>query len=198
MMPIAVTATRRTPGRTLVESRGTGKVRAHYPRGGGKGNAVGKRATMPYFAPMENAIEPAKPARVLRARVLWFLVGAVVNYLLIATPFKYLRTHTALPIWQISACSVGVGTVFFFLWNYFVNFRTDSRKRDALARYLTAVVVLYSASTGLLTLFKHINAHLALNLGRFPIDLDVVTTQLCMGWLKFIVYHKWAFPVAKR
>ena len=28
---------------------------------------------------------------------------------------------------------------------------TDSRKRDALARYLTAVVVLYSISTGLLT-----------------------------------------------
>jgi hypothetical protein len=78
-----------------------------------------------------------------------------------------------------------------------VNFRTDSRKRDAFARYLAAVAMLYVMSTTLLTVFKHFNAHLGLNLGRFPIDLDVVATQLCLSWLKFIVYHKWAFPVAK-
>ena len=74
---------------------------------------------MPYLAPMENAAEPAKPSRTLRWRMFWFLAGSGVNYLLIATPFKYLRTHTTLPVWQISACSIGVGTVFFFLWNYF-------------------------------------------------------------------------------
>ena len=153
---------------------------------------------MPYPAPMENATEPAKSSRTLRWRMFWFLAGSGVNYLLIATPFKYLHTHTTLSVWQISACSTAVGTVVFFLWNYFVNFRTDSRKRDALARYLTAVAMLYVMSTTLLTLFKHFDAHLALNLGRFPIDLDVVATQLCLSWLKFIVYHKWAFPVAKR
>ena len=164
----------------------------------GKGNAVGKRAAMPYPAPMENATESAKSSRTLRWRMFWFLAGSGVNYLLIATPFKYLHTHTTLSVWQISACSTAVGTVVFFLWNYFVNFRTDSRKRDALARYLTAVAMLYVMSTTLLTLFKHFDAHLSLNLGRFPIDLDVVGTQLCLSWLKFIVYHKWAFPVAKR
>lgn len=147
---------------------------------------------------MDNTAEPAKPSRTLRWRMFWFLAGSGVNYLLIATPFKYLRTHTDLPVWQISAYSIGVGTVFFFLWNYFVNFRTDSRKRDALARYLAAVAMLYVMSTTLLTLFKHFNAHFALNLGRFPLDLDVVATQLCLSWLKFIVYHKWAFPVAKQ
>ena len=147
---------------------------------------------------MEKATEPAKPSRTLQWRMFWFLAGSGVNYLLIATPFKYLRTHNPdMPVWQISACSIAVGTGFFFLWNYFVNFRTDSRKRDALARYLAAVAMLYVMSTALLTGFKHFNAHFALNLGRFPIDLDVVATQLCLSWLKFIVYHKWAFPVAK-
>ena len=172
--------------------------RENQPRLHGEGNAVGNRASMHYPALMDTATEPAKSSRTLRWRMFWFLAGSGVNYLLIATPFKYLRTHTALPVWQISACSIAVGTVFFFLWNYFVNFRTDARKRDALARYLAAVAMLYVMSTALLTIFKSFDAHLSLNLGRYPVDLDVVATQLCLSWLKFIVYHKWAFPVAKR
>ena len=82
----------------------------------------------------EKSDENAKPRQTLRQRLLWFFVGAGVNYLLIATPFKYLKQNTELPVWGIAACSMGVSTTFFFLWNYFVNFRTDSRKRDAFAR----------------------------------------------------------------
>src|SRR5438105_862996 len=52
----------------------------------GEGNAVGKRGAMPYLAAMENATETEKPSRVLRWRMFWFLAGAGVNYLLIATP----------------------------------------------------------------------------------------------------------------
>ncbi len=146
---------------------------------------------------METNPEAAKARQTLYVRLLWFFVGAGVNYLLIATPFKYLKTHTSLPDGAIAACSMAVSSSFFFLWNYFVNFRTDSRKRDAFARYLTAVIILWAMASGLLTLFKHFNAHLSFNLGKFPLDLDVVATQACLGWLKFIVYHKWAFPVAK-
>ena len=50
-------------------------------------------------------------------RFVWFLAGAGVNYLLISTPFKYLRTHTALPIIAISACSLAISTALFFFWN---------------------------------------------------------------------------------
>ena len=129
-------------------------------------------------------------------RIMWFFAGAGMNYLLIATPFKYLRyNHPDWPILLVSACSVGVSTTFFFFWNYFVNFRTDSRKRDAFARYLTAVIVLGLISTGLLAAFKHFNV---LKLQSFPLDLDVVVLQLCFGPLKFLVYHFWAFPVAKK
>ncbi len=147
---------------------------------------------------MEQNPHAAQARKTLHLRIVWFLVGAVVNYLLISTPFKFLREHYPnLNLFVISACSMGVSTVFFFLWNYFIGFRTDARKRDAFARYLTVVLILWALSSGLLTLFKHYNAHLKLSLGKFPLDLDVIATQACFGWLKFIIYHKWAFPVAK-
>ena len=154
---------------------------------------------MPYRRHMGNDVEskPQTKRQTLKRRILWSLAGAVANYLLIALPFKYLNAHTDWPTWLKSACSAGVGAVFFFFWNYFVNFRTDSRKRDAFTRYLTVVVIVWAVTAGLLTAFKHFDAKLSLNLGHLSLDLDVITVQLCMGWLKFIIYHKWAFPVAK-
>ena len=140
----------------------------------------------------------AKPPQMLRSRVFWFLAGAVVNYLFIATPFKYLKTHTGLSVTAISACSVGLSTAFFFLWNYFINFRSDARRRDALARYLVAVVMLWALSSSVLSLLKQVDFHLALSVaGRIPIDLDIVATQLFIGWFKFLIYHRWVFPAGK-
>jgi len=139
----------------------------------------------------------ARRKQQLRSRVFWFLAGASVNYLLIATPFKWLRTHTAMPIWAISACSLGVSTSFFFAWNYFINFRTDARKRDALARYLAAVLCMWLLSSATLTGLKHFDAHLSLSIGRFPLDLDIIATQFFLSGLKFFLYHKWVFPLAR-
>lgn len=142
-------------------------------------------------------IEPPRQRQMVRKRFLWFLAGAGVNYLLIATPFKYLKTHTGLPIWAIAACSLALSTTFFFGWNYFINFRTDSRKRDALRRYLTAVVLMWLLSSTTLTLLKHFDAHMAFSLARFPLDLDIVATQFFLAGLKFFLYHRWVFPLPK-
>jgi hypothetical protein len=90
---------------------------------------------------------------------------------------------------------MATSTLFFFCWNYFVNFRTDARKRDALPRYVAAVALMWVLSSTLLTLLKHYNAHMNFAIGRFPLDLDIITTQLFLAWLKFLLYHKWAFPV---
>lgn len=142
--------------------------------------------------------QPDTPAkRALWTRLFWFFAGAGVNYLLIATPFKYLKAHSDLSTGSIAACSMAVSATFFFLWNYFINFRSDSRKRDALARYLAAVVALWAISSLILSTFKRFDAHMSVTLGKYPLDLDIVATQACFGWLKFIVYHKWVFPVAK-
>jgi hypothetical protein len=134
----------------------------------------------------------------LRSRIFWFLAGAAVNYLFIATPFKYLRTHTGLSLSIISACSVGISSTFFFGWNYFINFRSDSRRRDALARYVVAVVFLWLLSSAMLSALKHFDFHFAFTLGRrFPIDLDIVATQFFIAGFKFLVYHRWVFPLSK-
>src|SRR5687768_181484 len=102
----------------------------------------------------ETLSENHRPTQTVRQRVFWFLVGAVLNYLLIATPLAYLKKHTDLPMEARVALSVGVSTTFFFIWNYFVNFRTASRKRDAFVRYVSAVIVLYALQTSILTSFK--------------------------------------------
>jgi len=133
----------------------------------------------------------------IQSRIFWFFAGATLNYLLISTPFRYLRSHTELPIWGVSACSIGVSTTFFFLWNYFVNFRTDSRKRDALARYIIAVGCMWFLSTITLTVLKHFNAQMSFSLGRIPLDLDIVATQFFLAGLKFFLYHVWVFPLPK-
>jgi putative flippase GtrA len=144
------------------------------------------------------AEDHVKPRQALRTRFLWFLAGAGLNYLLIATPFKWLRLHhPELPIWAVSACSIGVSTTFFFLWNYFINFRTQARKREALPRYLAAVACMWTLSSTTLTVLKHFNAQMAFSLGRFPLDLDIVATQFFLAGLKFFLYHKWVFPVPK-
>lgn len=137
------------------------------------------------------------PKRALQRRIFWFLAGAGVNYLLIAMPFKWLEAHTTLPKFALAASSVGVASTFFFFWNYFINFRTDSRKRDALPRYVGAVFCMWLLSSSLLTLLKHSDYHYAFHLGRFPLDLDIVATQFFLAGLKFFLYHKWVFPVPK-
>ena len=142
-----------------------------------------------------SAVDTEKRQQALRSRIFWFLAGAVVNYLFISTPFKYLKLHTGLSVAAISACSIGLSTTFFFAWNILVNFRSDARKRDALLRYIVAVVVMWALSSTILTLLKHFNFHFALSLARFPIDLDIVATQFFIGGFKFLVYHRWVFPV---
>lgn len=144
-----------------------------------------------------NPEDHVKPRQALRMRLFWFVAGAGVNYLLISTPFKWLDAHTGLSTWAISGCSMGVSATFFFLWNYFINFRTHSRKRDALRRYLGAVICMWALSAALLAMLKQHDWHFSFAVGHFPLDLDVVATQFFLGGLKFLLYHKWVFPVPK-
>ena len=141
--------------------------------------------------------EPAQRTQMLRSRFFWFLAGAGVNYLLIATPFKWLTANTHLSILEKSACSMAVSTAFFFAWNYFVNFRTDSRKRDALARYVAAVLCMWALSSATLALLKNFDMHMAFSIGKFALDLDIVATQFFLSGLKFFLYHKWVFPLPR-
>ncbi|MEZ0253641.1 MAG: GtrA family protein [Chthoniobacter sp.] len=135
--------------------------------------------------------------RALLTRFTWFLAGSGVNYLLISLPYKWLETHTHFTKFELSACSLTVSTSFFFVWNYFVNFRTDTRKREALPRYIMAVGIMLFLSSNTLAFLKSHDFHHALSLGHFPLDLDIVATQFFLSGLKFFLYHKWVFPLPK-
>jgi putative flippase GtrA len=156
--------------------------------------ATGAAEVAPPAAP---DLAAADRRRHLRSRVFWFLAGGGISYLLIAMPFAFLEARTALPVWALSACSIGVSTSFFFLWNFFVNFRTDARTRDALPRYLAAVGLVWLLSSTTLTVLKHVDAELGVHLGTLPLDLDILGTQVILSGLKFVLYHKWVFPVPR-
>lgn len=139
-------------------------------------------------------------------RMFWFGAGAVVNYLIISLPLKYLKLHhPGLPDVFKVGISVTAGTFFFFFWNYFVNFRTGSRKRDALARYLVAAGGLWLLQWLTLSILDGIDKAplFTVDLGwlvklkAFQINRDVVATQFCLGGFKFLIYHYWAFPAHK-
>ncbi len=132
--------------------------------------------------------------RVLK-RFGWFLAGAGINYLLISTPFRLLRENTDLPLMAVAACSLAVSTTVFFFWNYFVNFRTAARKREAFPRYLGAVVLMWALSTCTLTLLKQTDFAYKLAVAGHALDLDIIATQFFLSGLKFFLYHKWVFPL---
>lgn len=127
--------------------------------------------------------------------MLWFGVGAVLNYVLIAVPFRWLSAHAHWPVWVSSACSVGVAAIFFLAWNVFVNFRTDGRLATVLPRYLPAAAGMWLLSSAVLTMLKHIDVNLASKVGNIPLDFDVIGTQCFLAGLKFVLYHSWVFPV---
>lgn len=140
------------------------------------------------------AAAPRKQSVSLRFAL--FLVGGVVNYLLISAPLAYLKHHhPAMPEFVKVGLSVTVSTTFFFFWNYFINFRTGSRKRDALVRYLIAAGSLWALQWLILWALNGIDEHPLL--WAFKINRDVVATQFCLGGFKFLIYHYWAFPAHK-
>ena len=79
------------------------------------------------------------------------------------------------------ACSLATSTTLLFIWNYFVNFRSSLRKREALPRYLAAVGFMYVLQSITLTLLKHHNAHLSLSLFGHPLDLDILGSQALLA-----------------
>ena len=130
-----------------------------------------------------------KPRQALRMRLFWFIAGAGVNYMLIATPFKWLKLHTTMPTWAMAACSMAVSACFFFLWNYFINFRTRRGFRECQTRYLIAVGFCYLLTYSLaMTGIKHWGSSNALTYAI------VAACQIGVAGVKFLLYHFWVYP----
>ena len=138
-----------------------------------------------------------KRRQTLRTRFFWFLAGARLNYLLIATPFKWLRANTELPIWAIAACSLGVSTTFFFFGITSSISAPTPASATPCARYVTAVACMWAA------LLDHAHGAQALRRahGLQPRPLPARSRHrrhaVLLSGLKFFLYHKWVFPLPK-
>ena len=91
------------------------------------------------------------------------------------------------------AVSFAIMTCFFFVWNYFVNFRTSVVWHDCLWRYLGSVGVCYGLNLLItFTAIKRLGAEGSLH--RFLIIAGVLSVT---GGVKFLLYHFWVFPHGK-
>lgn len=131
-----------------------------------------------------------KAKQPLVERMIWFVVGGVgsagMNTVLtqLFDHFLHWRTGPSL------AASFAIMTVFFFGWNYFINFRTSVVWHDCIWRYLGSVAVCYGLN--LLIAFsaiKRLGAEKSLS--RFLIIASVLSIT---GGVKFLLYHFWVFP----
>ena len=131
-------------------------------------------------------------------RLVFFVIGGVVSYLLISTPLGYLTRHyPGMPDIAKSGLSVAVSSIPFFFWNYFINFRTGSGKRVAFARFAVATCMLWALQSLTLWLLRTHDPSPYVQIFKWHINRDVVGTQLCLGGFKFLIYHYWAFPAHK-
>lgn len=123
-------------------------------------------------------------------RMIWFVVGgagsAGMNTLLTQTFDHTLHWRTGPSL----AVSFGIMTVFFFFWNYFINFRTSAVWKDCLWRYLLAVAICYGLNVLIsFSAIKKFGAEKSFS--RFLIITAVLSVT---GGVKFLLYHFWVFP----
>lgn len=126
----------------------------------------------------------------LRMRLLWFAVGGVIGYVLNAGPFFLIERYLGWSPRVGYAISLGVQTFVFFLWNYFVNFRTSAAWQDCAWRYLAAV--------GLFYVGNYLLAQLGFWLAPEWRYLVIAAVPVALAALKFSVYHWWVFPRQRR
>ena len=138
------------------------------------------------------ALSSPKPKQPLVARLGFFVLGGVgsttLNSSILAAAMHFWSWHYN----AAYALSAGSTAVVFFLWSYFINFRTSLVWKNCLGRYILcfslALLMNYIiAVTGL----KHYGSTW---IARYLIILIV---QSFTGGIKFLLYHFWVFPYAE-
>jgi len=126
------------------------------------------------------------------ARLGFFVLGGVgstaVNSSILNAALHFLHWNYAAG-YALSACSTAV---IFFLWSYFINFRTSLVWKNCIGRYITCflLALLFNYLIGLSGL-KHFGSS---NLMRI---LVIGVVQSFTGGIKFLLYHFWVFPYAE-
>ena len=137
------------------------------------------------------AAKSPQPKQPLTTRIGFFVLGGLGS-----TSLNWSVLHFATHIlgWpqDYGFALSTVSTAFvFFLWSYFVNFRTSRVWKNCLGRYI-ACVLLALLMNYLIGIFG-LKRFGSTNLARF---LVILVVQSFTGGLKFLLYHFWVFPYA--
>ncbi len=131
------------------------------------------------------------PKQPLVARLGFFVVGGCFSAAVNKGLLSVAQHFWAWPIpaaYAFSACSTaGV----FFLWSYFINFRTSLVWKDCIGRYIAVflLALLMNYLIGVCGLKQFGSKGLV---GY----LVIVCVQSFTGGIKFLLYHFWVFPHA--
>ena len=132
-----------------------------------------------------------KPKQPLVARLGFFVLGGVGSTTINSSILDATKTFWGWPYVLGYAFSAASTALIFFLWSYFVNFRTSRVWKNCLGRYLACVLLalLMNYLIGICGL-KHFGTT---RLARF---LVIGVVQSFTGGIKFLLYHFWVFPYA--
>jgi hypothetical protein len=134
---------------------------------------------------------PARPKQPLVNRLGFFLLGGVGSTLLNKNILAATQHFWGWPVVAGYAFSAASTAVVFFLWSYFINFRTSRVWKNCLGRYIACVLLalLMNYLIGVCGLKRFGSAGL---IGYLVIGC----VQSFTGGIKFLLYHFWVFPYA--
>jgi putative flippase GtrA len=132
-----------------------------------------------------------QPKQPLVARLGFFVIGGVGSTTLNSSILNLAKHYWGWPDALGYALSVASTALVFFLWSYFINFRTSRVWKNCLGRYIACVLLalLINYVIGICGLKRYGST----NVSRFIVILIV---QSFTGGIKFLLYHFWVFPYA--
>jgi len=141
--------------------------------------------------PPETPAQAKAPKQPLAARLGFFVLGGVGSTLLNKNILAATSHFWGWPLMAGYAFSAASTAFVFFLWSYFVNFRTSRVWKNCLGRYLACVLLalLMNYLIGVCGLKRFGSAGL---IGYLVIGC----VQSFTGGIKFLLYHFWVFPHA--
>jgi len=135
--------------------------------------------------------QPAKPKQPLVARLGFFVLGGVGSTVINKNILNATQHFWGWPVVAGYAFSATSTAFIFFLWSYFINFRTSRVWKNCLGRYVACVLLslLMNYLIGVCGLKQFGSAGLV---GYLVIGC----VQSFTGGIKFLLYHFWVFPYA--
>jgi len=131
-----------------------------------------------------------KPKQPLVNRLIFFVIGGGLSSLLNTSILWFAEKALHWPKSYALALSVVITAVVFFIWSYYINFRTSKDWKNCLPRYLGCLVI-----TNILNYVITLSGIKKFGTGSFLMSWLIVTAVYSVtGCVKFVLYNYWVFP----